>query len=145
MNINKYREASIYKYLLISLALFLAVISISVFHNKSAQGDISSGLIGYWELDETSGTTAIDSSSNNNGTLTNGPAWVSGKINNALSFDGVDDFILVPDSNVLEGMSGLTISAWIKPTLTGTDDYQRIADKGTDVYAFYMRSDGRLG
>jgi hypothetical protein len=36
----------------------------------------STGLIGYWKLDETSGTTANDSTTNaKHGTLTNGPLW----------------------------------------------------------------------
>ena len=37
-----------------------------------------SGLAGYWRFDEGTGTTAGDSSTNsNNGTLTNGPGWVT--------------------------------------------------------------------
>ena len=34
------------------------------------------GLVGWWKLDDASGTSATDSSGNGNaGTLTNGPAW----------------------------------------------------------------------
>jgi len=36
------------------------------------------GLVGYWPMNEGSGTTVVDQSPNtNNGTLTNGPQWVS--------------------------------------------------------------------
>ena len=46
-------------------------------------------VLGHWKLDEGSGTTAKDSSSNaNNGKLTGGPQWVTGKLGKALSFDG---------------------------------------------------------
>lgn len=39
------------------------------------------GLAGYWKLNEGSGTNAADSSTNsNNGTLTNGPSWVTGYV-----------------------------------------------------------------
>ena len=54
------------------------------------------GLVGWWKFDETNGTVAYDSSGNgNDGNLTNGPTWATGKIGGALSFDGVDDYIEV--------------------------------------------------
>jgi hypothetical protein len=52
------------------------------------------GLVGWWKFDETNGTVAYDSSGNgNDGNLTNGPIWRTGKIGGALSFDGVDDYV----------------------------------------------------
>jgi hypothetical protein len=77
--------------------------------------DIATGLVGYWKFDEGVGTTASDSSGNNNtGTLTNGPTWIKGKINNALSFNGTDQSVIVNNNANLSGMSGLTVSAWVK-------------------------------
>jgi hypothetical protein len=73
---------------------------------------------GHWKLDEGSGTTAYDSSENgNHGTLTNGPSWTSGKIDGALSFDGADDYVQVPDSNSLDLTGALTLAMWIKPDI----------------------------
>src|SRR3569623_1006054 len=59
----------------------------------TAHADINDGLIGHWNFDETSGTVAADSSGNgNNGTLINGPTWVTGQVGSgALSLDGIDD------------------------------------------------------
>jgi len=55
---------------------------------------ILNGLVGWWKFDETSGTVAYDSSGNgNDGNLMNGPAWTTGKIGGALSFDGVNDYV----------------------------------------------------
>jgi N-acetylneuraminic acid mutarotase len=69
------------------------------------------GLVGWWKFDEGSGTVAYDSSGNgNDGSLTGGPTWATGKIGGALSFDGVDDYVLV---NKDFGAT-LTISAWAK-------------------------------
>jgi len=47
-----------------------------------------------WKFEEGVGTTAYDSSSTNHytWTLTNGPAWVTGKSGIALSFDGSNDY-----------------------------------------------------
>ena len=50
-----------------------------------------------------SGTVAYDSSGNgHDGNLTNGPTWTDGKIEGALSFDGVDDLLLLPHSTLAE-------------------------------------------
>src|SRR5205085_1624062 len=57
------------------------------------------GLVGAWGFDENTGTTTADQSgTGNNGTLTNGPAWnAAGKFGSAISFDGTNDFVNVPD------------------------------------------------
>lgn len=73
-------------------------------------------LVAYWKFDEGSGTVANDSSSyGNNGTLMNGPTWVDGISGKALSFDGVDDSVKVPDSDSLDIQGPLTIMAWLYP------------------------------
>ncbi len=55
--------------------------------SPAPRGQVSSGLIGYWNFNEGSGTTAFDTSGNNNhGTLVSNPQWVtSGKEGNAIS------------------------------------------------------------
>ena len=72
------------------------------------------GLVGWWKFDEGSGTVAYDSSGNgNNGNLTNGPTWVTGKIGGALSFDGLDDYFEVPSRTW--GIDNLlSLSLWYK-------------------------------
>jgi len=46
--------------------------------------------IAHWTFDERNGTTANDITGNaNTGTLTNGPEWATGKVGQALQFDGV--------------------------------------------------------
>jgi hypothetical protein len=73
--------------------------------------------VGWWKMDEGEGTTVYDWSGNaNNGTLTNMDAttdWVDGKINKALDFDGSDDYVTITN-NFTSGLSGITISAWVK-------------------------------
>jgi prepilin-type N-terminal cleavage/methylation domain-containing protein len=72
------------------------------------------GLVGYWKLDEGTGTTANDYSVNSNtGTLTNGPTWTdSGKVNKALSFDGTDDYVNVPHHISLKPTGAITVEGW---------------------------------
>ena len=75
--------------------------------------------VGHWALDETTGTTAADSSAaHNNGKLDGigGLSWVPGIIGNALSFDGVDDIVRIPYAKPYFPTlaDSLTVSAWVK-------------------------------
>jgi hypothetical protein len=70
------------------------------------------GLVGWWKFDETSGTVAYDSSGNgNDGNLTNGPTWVTGMINGAISFDGLNDYVNFPVKSYPFGNSA-SVSFW---------------------------------
>ena len=75
-------------------------------------------MVAYWKFDEGRGTTANDSAGENNGTI-RGAEWTAGRFNNALSFDGVDDYVEVGDDPSLRFMqsSSFTISAWVMPVL----------------------------
>jgi hypothetical protein len=75
------------------------------------------GLVGYWKFDEGTGTIVSDSSGNdNNGVLVNGPVWVDGKYGKALSFDGIDDYVMIPDSQNLR-VQNFTLEAWVYMTV----------------------------
>ena len=95
---------------------------------------------GDWHLNESSGTTAADSSGNSNtGTLINGPTWTAGRSGNAVNLDGVDDYVNIPDSSTLDGMSTLTLSMWIKLTqMPGTKSYIPLG-KDTEGYGYSYR------
>ena len=82
-------------------------------------GNVSADLVAHWRFDETSGTTAADSSGNGlNGTLGGDPQWVAGKIGGALEFDG-DDYVDLGAPAVFDfGTEDFTITAWIKMTAT---------------------------
>jgi hypothetical protein len=76
-------------------------------------GSASAGLIAYWSFDEGSGTTAADSSGNNNtGTLYGGPQWVAGMIGGALGFDGTDDYVGT-GKILLSNVSAFTLAGWV--------------------------------
>jgi hypothetical protein len=66
-------------------------------------------------FDEGSGTIAKDDSGYGNDGTIYGAKWVDGKYGKALSFDGVDDYLEVPDSDILDsGTSDFSISLWYK-------------------------------
>lgn len=93
----------------------------------------TSGLIGYWKLDDGSGTTATDSAGSNNGTLTNSPTWTTGKISGAVQFDGTNDYIDIPHSASLDVSSGYTIAGWIKFN-SATKNYDPIYSKNDNGF-----------
>jgi hypothetical protein len=55
------------------------------------------------KLDEGTGTTTADASGNGNtGTLINGTAWAAGTSGQGVALDGVDDYVLIPHSAILD-------------------------------------------
>ena len=77
---------------------------------------------GFWKFDETSGSTAADSSGNSrDGTLVNmeNADWVAGKYGNALEFDGVDEYVEITGYKGVIGSASRTVAAWIKTSTTG--------------------------
>ena len=82
------------------------------------------GLLGRWRLDETSGTTANDSSIHgHHGTLSGGFVFGAnsvspGKVNDALDFDGSNDYI---ETNFASNeTASITMTAWVKSDDAGT-------------------------
>jgi hypothetical protein len=75
-------------------------------------------LVGWWRLNEGSGTLAIDSSGNNlHGELVNEPLWVAGIQGTALQFaDG--SHVAVPGYEGILGTHARTSTAWINVTKT---------------------------
>jgi hypothetical protein len=81
----------------------------------TAQADITTGLVGWWKLDEGAGTTASDSSGNaHNGTLTSGATWATGKIGLfAVNLDGLSGALDTGSSTIVNNSINITIALWI--------------------------------
>jgi len=102
-------------------------------------------LVGYWKFDEGSGNIAHDSSVfGNNGTLINGPTWTTGQVNNALSFDGTDDYVDIGIGTNYFPMPKFTLCAWIKSTEIGTASTARGIIGITYGLNLYLSTNGNL-
>jgi hypothetical protein len=77
----------------------------------------TTGLVGAYGFEETTGTNANDSSGGaRTGTL-NGPTRsTAGKFGSALSFDGINDWVTIPDANALDLTNAMTLEAWVRPS-----------------------------
>lgn len=92
-------------------------------------------LIGYWKLNQTGGTTAVDSSDyGQNGTVNGGANW-STRCNGVSTFDfnGSGNYISIPNAAHLQPTSALTIAGWIRG-----DSWS----SGTDVDVIVRKGEG---
>ncbi|VIO79406.1 Exoglucanase B [Bradyrhizobium ivorense] len=82
-----------------------------------------SGLVAAYSFDEATGAAIDSSGQGNTATLNNGVARVPGKNGSAASFDGLNDFITIPNS-ASTNISGnaLTLSMWINPQPLASGD-----------------------
>jgi hypothetical protein len=80
-----------------------------------AYADITTGLVSAWHFDD---GTATDIKGRNNG-IVHGATVAAGKYGNCLSFDGVDDYVEIPDSLSLHLPEDLTVAAWINVNVSG--------------------------
>ncbi|HEY4496978.1 MAG TPA: LamG-like jellyroll fold domain-containing protein [Candidatus Paceibacterota bacterium] len=108
-----------------------------------------SGLVGYWKLDDGSGTVTVDSSGNDkNGTLNNGPIWSSlGRIGGALSFDGVNDYVSFSSGSLFNIIPGevKTFTIWFKGSLDSSRDSTILWQDGNCIgWSSHMSSAGGL-
>ena len=112
---------------------------------------------GYWKFDEGSGNIAHDSSGlGNNGTVY-GANWTSNCMSGyCLDFDGVDDYVFVPNSSSLIISDEITIEAWVYPR-GWSGKYPGIVAKyyprgyllgihnSSRSWYFWLRTEGGLG
>ena len=79
-------------------------------------------VIGDWHFNENAGMIAYDSSGRGNHGTLNGAVWGDGKYNPAMSFDGVDDYVGIPDSaelNIARGSWEMWLKFSAKPSEAG--------------------------
>ena len=92
----------------------------------------TSGLVSYWRLGETSGTSAADSKGTNTGTYTGGytlgvTGALAGDSNKATTFNGSTGYVSIGNPSSLQLTTG-SLEAWIKTSNAGTS-YRDIINK----------------
>jgi hypothetical protein len=113
--------------LLISFVFVLALVLTS-----AARAD----LVGWWRLDEGTGSTAYDSSGNgNDGTINGNPRWVAGRVGTALDFDGNGDYVDCGNDPIFDITDEITLSIWVNANDNGNGENNCWMGKGDNTYA----------
>ena len=123
--------------------MFLAclIFVLGLFLTSAAQAD----LVGWWRLDDGSGTTAADSSGNgNDGTIQGDPQWVAGKVGGALEFDGDGDYVDCGNDAVFDITEEITLSVWINANDILNGEHNCWLGKGDNTYAIKHQSGNNL-
>ncbi|MGP8329978.1 MAG: glycerophosphodiester phosphodiesterase family protein [Methanosarcinaceae archaeon] len=103
--------------------------------------DFLPGIVSNWSLNEGKGNTAIDFTGNNNHGTLHSATWIIGQEGNALYFNGITDYVQIPNSNTLNiDNDAVSISLWVKleqlPSgLPG--NFGPIYDSDQDSYIIY--------
>src|SRR6187397_2292063 len=97
------------------------------------------GLVGSYSFDQGSGSSLPDLSGNgNNGTISNATWSSSGKYGNALSFNGTNSIVTIPDSNSLDLTNGMTLEAWVNPNALGSSWRTAVFKSQPNDYAYSL-------
>ena len=92
------------------------------------------GLVAAYGFNEGTGTTVTDSSGNgNNGTITNATWTTAGKYGDALSFNGTNAMVTIPNAASLDLTTGMTLEAWVNPSVV-SNAWRDVIYKGNDNY-----------
>ena len=82
---------------------------------KPAAGSEKAGPVGWWKLDETTGSTVANAAGNGlQGQVLGEPRWATGARGGALEFDGKRNWVEFADAGDFDFRSGVTIAVWIK-------------------------------
>jgi len=99
-----------------------------------------------YDFAEGTGSTVYDLSGKGNHGTIYGAQRVRGRLMHALSYDGVDDYVKVPDSASLDITDEITITSWVKPAFA-PGCFHGVVSKfeGTPAgWQFFWHKDGYL-
>jgi hypothetical protein len=100
---------------------------------KKMSSGLTSGLVSYYKMDETSGSTMVDSHGTNNGTISGATINQTGKVGKCYSFDGVNNYVATASNLGISGNQVRSFCGWLKSSKT---------NYSTEGYFFSAGGDG---
>jgi len=118
---------------------------LGIFLTGAANADISDGLIGWWMLDEGTGTTVTDSSgAGHEGFFVDGtPEWVSGVYGKALKFDGTNK-VEIPDHEDFHLVKAVSLALWAQPESSQPDYAKFFCKQKSGEYPYALQYSSSL-
>ncbi|MDN3670442.1 cellulose binding domain-containing protein [Echinicola jeungdonensis] len=113
-------------------------------YSEEISGTPNGGRVAYLKFDETTGTNAADSWDDNMGTLSSGATFTGGLIDNAVSLNGIDGYVTLPEG-IVSSLTDFSITTWVK--LDKVNNWARLFDfgSGTSNYMFITPKNGSNG
>lgn len=121
------------------IILFVTTLCLVASFGITSSAQELDGLVVYFGFEDGTGDTVTDMSGNGQeGMLEGDTSWTDGKYGKGLNFGGENGIVKVLHSHQFLFTDGITICAWIRPTLTeGAGTWQLIAAKGPDVEEYF--------
>lgn len=121
------------------MIFFVIVLGLTLSSHINCVADKLGGLVVYFGFEDGDGETVTDLSGNGQeGMLEGDTSWTDGKYGKGLNFDGKNGLVRVFHSHQFLFTDGITVCAWIRPTLIkGPGEWQLIAAKGPDVEEYF--------
>ena len=114
----------------------ILILTISLIATNLSAQIVEDGLVSYWSFDANniSGKTVTDGTGNYDGTISGSPKKVTGKIGDALEFDGNEaSFVEIDSPEKFDFNSDFTWAAWIKTDNVGPGViFAKTGGPGTD-------------
>jgi hypothetical protein len=107
--------------------LFTLIALLCLGFTMNAQVNLQEGLVGYWPFN---GNANDESGNGNHGTV-NGATLTADRFGNTSSayyFNGIDNFIVINDNDLLDITESFTLSVWVNPNLIN-EGHNRILNK----------------
>lgn len=103
------------------------------------------GLVGWWTLNDGSGTNSLDYSGyGNTGTTTNSLGWTNGVIGGGKYFDATSEIIITNNNTSIFHMPNFTLCAWVKKNHSSATS-MGVISKGQNVeYELFFYSGDSL-
>ena len=120
----------------------LAVIEGKVLVSASAgRVTVTGGLLaadGFWETTDDASGNALT------GTVHGAPTWTTGRIEEAIEFDGVDDYVDCGDDPSLAITTAITVAAWVKTKDVGNGQHNPFVTRGDRTYGLKHNESGKI-
>lgn len=128
-------------------ALVVGSLVVALLELTGAAGYAASGSTYTWHMDETSGSTMVDSTGGHDGTIENVTLGRSGESGTAFGFNGTSSRVIVPDDAALDpNDADVHISLWMrtttKPAVPDYDLFRKGQAPGQE-YKIEMQTNGQ--
>lgn len=129
------------------ISFLICIIALGLVISSPGVCDLKNGLVGAWLFDEGSGEEAEDSSGNGfDGEVMGNATWEGdGKFGSAISCDGTEAYVMIPDDEAFEFAGDFTLACWIQNEAPPSDHssfitkgYHKPGGAGGDSRPWYL-------